>query len=168
VSQETNIATKRSLFAKSVVLVILLIGAGASLTIYALDNVFGATTNSTSTTTTSTGTTTTPWSEDGHRGWHHFSGGSFLGFKSISTVNNVTVTGFQIDDTSHISVSLAYSGAGGSPAIIIVGAGPGLTGSTTLSAGWGASKTVSLHLIGQGTLSANNFVQVAIVPLTGA
>lgn len=166
-SQEKNITTKRSLSAKSVVLVILLIGAGASLTIYALDNVFGATTNPTST-TTSTSNTTTPWLEGGHRGWHHFNGGTFLGFRSISTVNNVTVTGFQIVDTSHISVSLAYNGAGTSPAITIVGAGPGLTGSTTLSVGWGTSKTVSLHLIGQGTLSTDDFVQVAIVPLTGA
>lgn len=166
-SQEKDTTTKRRLSAKSAVLVILLIGAGASLTIYAFDNVFGATTNSNST-TASTSNTTTPWLEGGHRGWHHFNGGSFLGFRAISTVNNVTVTGFQIVDTSHISISLTYNGAGSSPAITIVGAGPGLSGSTTVSAGWGTAKTFSLHLIGQGTLSTNNFVQVAIVPLTGA
>lgn len=165
-SQENNPTTRKGLSARSVVLVILLIGAGASLTVYALSNAFGAT-NNTPSQNTSNGNTT-QWLATGPRDWHRSHNGNFLGFRALSTVNNVSVTGFQITDTNHMTVTLAYGGTGSSPAITIVGLAPELSGSTTLSAGWGTSTTVSLHLIGQGTLTGSTFVRVAIVPLTGA
>ncbi len=165
-SQENNLTTRKSLSARSVVLVILLIGAGASLTVYALSNAFGATTDTSSQNTSNNNIT--QWLATSPRGWHGFHNGNFLGFRAISTVNNVSVTGFQITDSSHMTVTLTYGGTGSSPAITIVGLAPGLSGSTTLSASWGTSKTISLHLIGQGTLTGSTFVRVAIVPLTGA
>jgi hypothetical protein len=85
-------------------------------------------------------------------------------------VNNVTVTGFQIVDSNHITITLNYGATGTSPAITVVGIAPGLSGSTTLSAGWGSPKTLSLHLIGAGTLSTSgpNAIRVAVLPLTGS
>ena len=150
---------------RSAVLIILLIGTGAALTLYALDNAFGATTNSTNINNSSTPNIAWPG-----RQWHGFHQGTGLGFRGVSTVNNVTITGFQIVDSSHVTITLSYGASGSTPAVTIVGAAPGMSGSTTLAAGWTSPHTVSLHLIGTGTLSTtgSNFLRIAVVPLTGS
>ncbi len=94
--------------------------------------------------------------------------GTRLSFRALSTVSNVSVTGFSIVDSNHVSVSLTWTGTGSAPALTIVGAAPGLSGSNTLSAGWGTSTTMSVSLVGTGSLSsASTCVRVLVVPFTG-
>ncbi len=94
--------------------------------------------------------------------------GTRLSFRAFSTVSNVSVAGFSIVDSNHIAVSLTWTGTGGAPALTIVSAAPGLSGSNTLPAGWGTSTTVSISMVGTGTLSSSSTcLRMLVVPLTG-
>jgi hypothetical protein len=163
-SQE-NIAHPSKYKARTILLIMLVIGAGASLTVYGLTNAFGASNQPNQNTLANNGG---QWHGFPRGQWGEMHAGSSLAFRAISTVSNVTVTGFQITDSSHITVNLSYQGTGTSPSITGVGFGPGLSGSNTLSSGWTSPQTLSIHLIGQGSLSGSTAIRVIIVPLTGA
>ena len=164
-SQENIARPSRTYKARSIILIILVIGAGASRTVYGLTNAFGASNQPTQNTS---GNTSMQWHGFPRGQWGEMHASSSLAFRAISTVSNVTVTGFQITDTSHITVNLSYQGTGTSPSITAVGFGPGLSGSNTLSSGWTSPQILSIHLIGQGSLSGSTAIRVIIVPLTGA
>ncbi len=164
-SQENIARPPRTYTARSILLIMLVIGAGASLTVYGLSNAFGVSTQPTQNTPSNAGP---QWHGFPRGQWGEIYGGSGLAFRAISTVNNVTVTGFQVADSSHITVNLSYQGTGTSPSITAVGFGPGLSGSSTLSSGWSSPQALSIHLIGQGSLSGSTSIRVIIVPLTGA
>jgi len=105
----------------------------------------------------------------GPLGWERHDNGTFTSFKAASTIANVTVTGFNVVDSSHLAVTLSYQGTGTTPAVTIVVAAPGLSGSNTISAGWSSPTTVSVHVIGSGSLSSSaTCLRVLVVPLTGA
>jgi hypothetical protein len=143
--------------------VILLVGLGAGAVGYGLNHVF-ATTNPTQQTTTNP----QQWSGmrgAGPPGWGH-EGGNSLSFRATSTVANVTATGFSITDSTHFTITIAYHGAGTTPAMTIVGLAPGLSGSTTVASGWTSPTTVTMTLTGTGSLTTTMHAQALIVPLT--
>ena len=156
---------------RSVLLIVLVVGLGAAATTYALSNVFAAS-NGTLQQSPTTNTKGQQLFGLGVRDPQTWSTGSrdstFLSFQAVSTVTNVTVTGFNIADSTHITLNLAYHGSGTAPALTIVALAPGLSGSNTLSSGWGASTTISVALTGTGSLSTTAHVRVLVVPLTGA
>ncbi|HZY93872.1 MAG TPA: hypothetical protein VFE98_03305 [Candidatus Bathyarchaeia archaeon] len=164
-SQENIARQPRTYTARSILLIMLVIGAGASLTVYALSNAFGVSPQPTQNTPGNAGL---QWHGFPHGQWGEIYGGSGLAFGATSTVSNVTITGFQVTDSGHITVNLSYQGIGASPSITAVGFGPGLSGSNTLSSGWSSLQTLIIHLIGQGSLSGSTSIRVIIVPLTGA
>jgi hypothetical protein len=105
----------------------------------------------------------------GPLGWETGHNGTFTSFRAASTIANVTVTGFIIVDSSHVTVTLSYQGTGTSPAVTIVAAAPRLSGSNTVSGGWSSPTTVSVHVIGTGSLSTTTTcLRVLVVPFTGA
>ena len=105
----------------------------------------------------------------GPLGWETGHNGTFTSFRAASTIANVTVTGFNIADSGHITVVLNYLGTGSSPAVTIVAAAPGLSGSNTVASGWSGPTTVSVHVVGSGSLSSTaTCVRVLVVPFTGA
>ena len=155
---------RRGISARSVVLVILLVGLGAGAVGYGLNNAFATTNPSQQTTTTTNG----QWSGlrgAGPTGWDR-DGGSSLSFRAFSTVANVTATGFAISDSTHFTITIAYHGTGSAPAITVVGLAPGLSGSTTVASGWTNPTTVTLTLTGTGSLTTTMRAQAMIVPLT--
>ncbi len=168
-SQQDNQEIGRRTFPlRSVLLIVLVVSLGASAAAYGLANVFAATSNSSQqgTQTNNSGQWLGPAARDPQA--LQWSGSdSYLSFRALSTVNNVTVTGFSIVDNTHLSVNLAYHGTGTAPAVTIVTLAPGLSGSNTLSAGWGASTTATVGLLGQGTLLTTTHIRVLIVPFTG-
>lgn len=94
---------------------------------------------------------------------------SFTTFRAGSMVANVSVTGFNIVDSNHLTVSLAYHGTGTTPAVTIVVVTPGLSGSNTVTAGWTSPTTVSVDLVGSGSLTSGSAcIRVLVAPLTGA
>ena len=94
---------------------------------------------------------------------------SFTGLRAGSTVANVSVTGFNIVDSNHLTVSLTYHGTGTTPAVTIVVVAPGLSGSNTAASGWSSPSTISVDLVGTGSLSSTSTcIRVLVVPLTGA
>ncbi len=154
--------THRAISTRSIVLVILLVGLGAGAVGYGLNNAF-ASTNPSQTTTTNG-----QWSGlngAGPPGWDRV-GGSSLSFRAISTVTNVTATGFAITDGTHFTITIAYHGTGSAPAITVVGLAPGLSGSTTIASGWASPTTVTLTLTGTGSLTTTMRAQALIVPHT--
>jgi hypothetical protein len=50
----------------------------------------------------------------------------------------------------------------------LVSLAPGLSGSNTVAAGWGSSTTVSVSMVGSGSLSSSPCVRVLVIPLTGS
>ncbi len=158
--------TRRGISARSVVLVILLVGLGAGAVGYGLNNAFAATNPSQQTTTTINGEHWSDLRRAGPPGWDH-DGGSTLSFRATSTVANVTATGFAITDSTHFTINIAYHGTGSTPAITVVGLAPGLSGSTTVASGWTSPTTVTITLTGTGSLTTTMFVRALIVPLTG-
>jgi len=166
----------RTFSLRSVLLVVLLAGIGAGATAYSLANVFAAG-NSGSTQNTQTLTSSGHWyaynpalngpGQAGSGPWSGDHNGSFLTFRALSTVSNVTVAGFNIVDATHFTMNLSYHGTGSAPAITVVGFAPGLTGSNTLSAGWSSPTTVSVSMTGTGSLSTSTHLQALIVPFTG-
>ena len=156
--------TRRGISTRSVLLVILLVGLGAGAVGYGLNNAFAAT-NPSQQTTTSTGQQWSGLRGAGPPGWDHDVGSS-LSFRAFSTVANVTATGFAITDSTHFTITIAYHGTGSTPAITVVGLAPGLSGSTTVAAGWTSPTTVTLTLTGTGSLTTTMHAQALIVPLT--
>ena len=167
---ETQQATRKSFSTRSLVLVILLVGLGAGTAVYVLASASAAP----STSSNQNGLTTYNGQWLGLRGagplgWDPSSNGTFTSFRATSTIANVTVTGFNIIDSSHITVTLSYQGAGTTPAATIVVAAPGLSGSNTVSTGWSSPTSVSVHVIGSGSLSSTTTcLRVLVVPFTGA
>ena len=163
--QEIQSTMRRGISTRSVVLVILLVGLGAGAVGYGLNNAFAATNPSQQTTTTTNGQQWSGLRGAGPPGWDHV-GSSTLSFRAISTVANVTATGFAIADSTHFTITVAYHGTGSTPAITVVGLAPGLSGSTTVASGWTSPTTVTLTLTGTGWLTTTMHVQALIVPLT--
>jgi hypothetical protein len=160
--QDIQQTTRRGFSTRSVVLVILLVGLGAGAVGYGLNNAFAATNPSQTTTTNS------QWSGlrgAGPPGWDHDDVSS-LSFRAISTVANVTATGFAITDSTHFTITIAYHATSTTPAITVVGLAPGLSGSTTVASGWTSPTTVTITLTGTGSLTTTMRVQALIVPLT--
>jgi hypothetical protein len=167
---QTQRATRKSLSTRSIVLVILFVGLGAGTAAYVLATASAAPT--TSSNQNSLNTYNGQWlglSGAGPLGWETGHNGTFTSFRASSTITNVTVTGFNIVDSGHITVTLSYQGTGTTPAATIVVAAPGLSGSNTISAGWSNPTTVSVHVIGSGSLSSTTTcLRVLVVPFTGA
>ena len=167
---ETQQATRKGVSTRSLVLVILLVGLGAGTTAYVLASASAAPT--TSSNQNGLNTHSGQWlglRGAGPFGWETGHNGTFTSFRAASTIANLTVTGFNIIDSSHLTVTLSYQGTGTTPATTIVVAAPGLSGSNTISAGWSSPTTVSVHVIGSGSLSTTaTCLRVLVVPLTGA
>jgi hypothetical protein len=145
---------------------VLLVGLGAGAVGYGLNNAFAANNPSASPTTTIGGQQWFGLRGAGPAGWEQ-NGGSSLSFRASSTVANVTATGFAITDSTHFTITIAYHGTGSAPAITVVGLAPGLSGSTTVGAGWNSPTTVTITLTGTGSLTTTMCVRALIVPLTG-
>lgn len=167
---ETQQATRKSISTRSIVLVILLVGLGAGTAAYVLASASAA--PSTSSNQNGLNTYNGQWLGSrgaGPLGWETGHNGTFTSFRASTTIANVTVMGFNIVDSNHLTVTLSYQGTGSTPAVTIVGAAPGLSGSNTVSAGWNSPTTVSVHLIGSGSLASSaTCIRVLVVPLTGA
>src|SRR5216683_6367531 len=151
---ETQHATRKGVSTRSLVLVILLVGLGAGTTAYVLASASAAPTTSSQNGLNTYSRQGLGLRGAGSLGWETGHNGTFTSFRAASTITNVTVTGFNIVDSSHITVTLSYQGTGTTPATTIVVAAPGLSGSNTISAGWSSPTTVSVHVIGSGSLSS--------------
>src|SRR6266478_6412868 len=148
---ETEQATRKGVSTRSLVLVILLVGLGAGTAAYVLASASAA--PATSSSQNGLNTYNGQWlglRGAGPLGWETCHNGTFTSFRAASPVTNVTVTGFNIVDSSHVTVTLSYQGTGTAPAATIVVVAPGLSGSNTISAGWSSPTTVSVHVIGSG------------------
>jgi hypothetical protein len=167
---ETQQATGKRFSTRSLVLVILLVGFGAGTVAYALASASAAPTTVSNQNSLNTYNGRWPGLRGaGQLGWETGHNGTFTSFRAASTIANVTVTGFNIVDSSDITVTLSYQGTGTTPAVTIVAAAPGLSGSNTVSAGWSTPTTVSVHVVGSGSLSSTiTCLRVLVVPLTGA
>ena len=167
---ETQQATRKGVSTRSLLLVILLVGLGAGTAAYVLASASAAPT--TSSNQNSLNTYNGEWLGSrgaGPLGWERHDNGTFTSFRASSTIANVTVTGFNIVDSSHITVTLSYQGTGTTPAATIVVGALGLSGSNTVSAGWSSPTTVSVHVMGSGSLSSTaTCLRVLVVPFTGA
>ena len=166
---ETQPTVKRGVATRTVVLLVIIAGLSAGAAAFAFANAQAQTANPS--TTNNLNTFNGQW--PGLRGAGPLgqadSNRSFTSFRAASTIANVTVTGFNVVDSSHLTVTLSYGGTGSAPAATIVVVAPGLSGSNTLAAGWSSPSTVSVHLVGTGTLSSSmTCVRVLVVPLTGA
>ena len=161
--------SKRHLSTRSTLLIVLIIGFAASAVAYELGLALTANAQ------TTTQSTTNPSTSYPGYGLGHWGGGypgnytrygSGTSFAASSRVANVTVTGFNIASANTVTVNLSYAGAGTAPAITIGAVAPGLAGSTTLAAGWGASTTVTVNLTGSGSLTTMRRIGVIILPYT--
>jgi len=166
----TQLPTRKSFSTRSLVLVILLVGVGTGTAAYVLASASAAPT----TASNQNGLNTYNGQWLGLRGagplsWEARNNGTFTSFRAASTIANVTVTGFTIVDSTHITLTLSYHGTGTAPAATLVVVAPGLSGSNTVSAGWSTPTTVSVHVIGSGSLSSTTTcLRVLVVPFTGA
>ena len=167
---ETQTATRKSFSTRSLLLVILLVGLGAGTAAYVLAIASAA--PATSSNQNGLNSYSGQWPGlrgAGPVGWERHVNGTLTSFRAASTFANVTVSGFNIVDSSHLTVTLSYQGLGTTPATTIVVAAPGLSGSNTVAAGWSSPTTVSVHVIGSGSLSTTaTCLRVLVVPLTGA
>lgn len=166
-SQLENQAVHKTVATRTVVLLIIIAGLSSAAAAFAFANASANTGNQAGT----NNLTTNQWS--GLRGTGPLANGdpsgSFTGFRAMSTIANVSVTGFNIVDSSHLTLTLTWTGTGTTPALTIVVAARGLSGSNTVSSGWTSPDTVSVHLVGTGTLSSNvDCIRALVVPLTGA
>jgi len=162
---ETQPTVKRGIATRSVLLLLLIVGLGAGAAAYAFASASAQTPSQSS---LAYNGQWLGWRGPGPLAWHDRNG-TFTSFRAASTIANVSVTSFSIVDSNHLSVTLSYTGTGTTPAATIVAIAPGLSGSNTLSAGWSSPTTVSVNLVGSGSLSSSTTcVRVLIVPLTGA
>jgi hypothetical protein len=167
-SQTENPPAKKGVATRTVVLLLIIAGLSAGAAAFAFAGASASTNNP----------STTNGLNNYNGQWLGWRGAGLLGrnnnnsytsFRAASTVANVTVTGFSIVNSNHVTVTLSYSGTGTAPAATIVAVAPGLSGSNTVSAGWTSPTTVSVDLVGSGSLSSNiNCVRVLVVPLTGS
>lgn len=165
---ETQKATRKTVSTRSLALVIVLVGLGAGTTAYVLASASAAPTTSSNQNGLNTYNGHWLGLRGGPLSWETGHNGTFTSFRAASTITNLTVTGFNILDGSHLTVTLSYQGTGTTPAATIVVAAAGLSGSNTISAGWSSPTTVSVHVIGTGSLSsAAPCIRALIVPLTG-
>src|SRR5207245_5407430 len=105
----TQLPTRKSFSTRSLVLVILLVGLGAGTAAYVLASASAA--PSTSSTQNGLNTYNGQWL--GLRGagplsWETRNNGTFTSFRAASTIANVTVTGFTIGDSTHITLTLSH------------------------------------------------------------
>src|SRR5713226_4255484 len=131
--QEIQSTMRRGISARSVVLVILLVGLGAGAVGYGLNNAFAAANPSQQSTTTTT--SSQQWSGlrgAGPPGWDH-DGGSSLSFRVFSTVAKGPANGIAIPCSNQLPIPLPLHGSGCPPAITVLRPGPGLSGSTTVT-----------------------------------
>src|SRR5207253_7577167 len=117
----TQLPTRKRCSTRSLVLVILLVGVGAGTATYVLASASAAPT----TVSNQNGLNTYNGQWLGLRGagplgWEARNNGTFTSFRAASTITNVTVTGFNIVDSSHITLTLSYQGTGTTPAATIV------------------------------------------------
>lgn len=167
--QENPWATKHGFPLRSVLLIVLIVGLGAGAAAYALGSTYGAANATNQNSRLNTNGLQWYGPGAGLRGTGlRDPTGSYTSFRAVSTVNNVTVTGFNIVDSTHFTLNLAYHATGSTPALTIVGLSPGLSGSNTVSSGWTSPATVSIGLTGTGSLSTTAFLRVLVVPLTGS
>src|SRR5215470_9577666 len=104
-SEKTALSTRR------VLLLVLIVGLGAGILAYSVGETLAANAQSNQ----SLQTTNNQFPAFGPRAWHGGYDGQYglnrtgtrLSFGAISTVSNVSVTGFNIVDGSHISVTLS-------------------------------------------------------------
>jgi len=164
---ETQPTVKRGIATRSVVL-LLIVGLGAGAAAYAFATASALTPNQSQNNLATYNGQWLGWRGPGPLAWHDRNG-TFTSFRAASTIANVSVTSFSIVDSSHLTVTLSYTGTGSTPATTLVVVAPGLSGSNTVSAGWSSPTTVSVSLVGSGILSSSTTcVRVLIVPLTGA
>ncbi len=165
---ETQPTVKRRIGTRSVVLLLLIVGLGAGAAAYAFAAASAVTPNQSQNNLATYNGQWLGWRGGGPLAWHDRNG-TFTSFRAASTIANVSITSFSIVDSSHLTVTLSYTGTGSTPAATIVVVVPGLSGSNTVSAGWTSPTTVSVSLVGSGSLSSSTTcVRVLIVPLTGA
>ena len=162
---EVQTSKHKTMATRTVVLLLVIVGLSASAAAFAF-----ASASANPTTQNATGTTNNLNNFSGQwPGVHPGGSRSFTSFRAGSTVANVSVTGFNIVDSNHLTISLSYHGTGTTPAITIVAIAPGLSGSNTAASGWTSPSTVSIDLVGTGSLSSSsNCIRVLVVPLTGA
>jgi hypothetical protein len=157
----TQPTVKKGVATRTVILLIIIAGLSAGAAAFAFANVSANTNNPT--TASNLNNYSGQWSV---LHWHN--NNSYTMFRAASRIANVSVTGFNIVNSNHITVTLSYHGTGTAPATTIVAVAPGLTGSNTVTAGWTSPTTVSVDLVGSGSLSSNiDCVRVLVVPLTG-
>jgi len=165
---ETQPTVKRGIATRSIVLLLLIVGLGAGAAAYAFDTASAVTPNQSQNSLATYNGQWLGWRGGGPLAWHDRNG-TFTSFRAASTIANVSVASFSIVDSNHLTVTLSYTGTGSTPAATIVVVAPGLSGSNTVSTGWTSPATVSVSLIGSGSLSSSTTcVRVLIVPLTGA
>ena len=165
---ETQPTVKRGIATRSVVLLLVIVGLGAGAAAYAFATTSALTPNQSQNNLTTYNGQWLGWRGPGPLVWHDRNG-TFTSFRAASTIANVSVTSFSVVDSSHLSLTLSYTGTGSTPAATIVVVAPGLSGSNTVSAGWSSPTSVSASLVGSGSLSSSTTcVRVLIVPLTGA
>jgi hypothetical protein len=170
-TEETQQSRKLGMSTRRALLLVLIVGLGVGVVAYSIGDTLAANAAQSAQTTQ----TNSAYPAFGPRGWEGgYHGqwlnrtGTRLSFRAVSTVSNVSITGFNIVDPSHISVTLAWTGTGSAPALTIVSAAPGLSGSNTLAAGWGTTTTVSISMVGTGALSSTSTcLRVLVVPFTG-
>src|SRR5260370_35279025 len=127
---ETQPATRKRFSTRSLVVVILLVGLGAGTAAYALASASAAPNKPSGQSGLNTYNGQWPSLRGaGPLGWETGHNGTFTSFRAASTITNVTVTGFNIVDSSHLTVTLSYQGTGTTPAATIVIVAPGLNGS---------------------------------------
>jgi hypothetical protein len=164
---------KTALSTRRVLLLVLIVGLGAGIAAYTVGEVLATNAAQANQTGQSINGAFLTFGQRGLEGGRYAlykpnSTGTRLSFRALSTVSNVSVTGFSIVDSNHISLSLTWTGTGSAPALTLVSVAPGLSGSNTLSADWGTSTTVSISMVGTGALSSSSTcLRVLVVPLTG-
>lgn len=161
-----QIQNKRKISARSALLIGLLIGLAGTAAIYSITNTLAQTSTQTD--------QNFPYASYGFMRENHprmwFSNGTYgcLGFRAISRIQDVSITGFSIIGAQQITLNLQYTGTGTSPAVTIVAMSQGLSGSIVQQAGWGASSTVTVNMVGSGSLSSTcNYLRVLVIPYTG-
>ena len=168
----------RKFTTSSVLLMTLMVGLASGLVAYEIGTIGLANGLGLNPTTLQTNTTNDPATTNGGLRWGRggFGGEGGLVFGASSQVANVSVTGFNISGSNQLTVNLAYAGSGATPAITIVALSrvvsgntcQTLSGSTIDQSGCTSPATVTVNMVGTGSLSSARRIMVLIVPYTGA